>query len=293
MTAMELSVLRRDRITGSRLPKVLGLSPYGSRSDCLREMVRENLGESVEFESNFITEYGNEHEPDAIAEYEMTRGVVVHGGQDFVLHPTVGFLGATPDGLIGTDGVLETKCPWRALYSHISQRPDYEAQIRLQLECTQREWADFVVWRPDGISVSRVMHDPEWLPSILGQLVEFMDEYRSILADPELAAPFLAPLVDQRTDADWQAAAQDYLECLAAQGAAEREATDAKARLVELAGTTRSTRGGGVLVTRTTPSASVSYKKALEKYAPDADLAPFMSGGGGEPSFTVRKSSTT
>lgn len=290
-----LSPWRADIITGSRLPAILELSPYNTREGVMREMVRDYFGDPADFTGNIATEWGNRHEADGIAEYEMRAGVKVDKTleqQELVMHPSIPFLGYTPDGLVGTDGLVEVKCPYRALYDHIDQRLDHEVQIRTGLECTGRKWGDYVVWRPEGISPpSRVHHDPAWFSTVLGTLGEFMAEYRAIIADEKLAAPYRKPLIDVRTDEEWALAELDYLECLAAKTAAEKAGEQAKARLVWLAGDSKKTRGRSILLTRSNPSGSVSYKKALDKLCPDADLTPFKSSGGA-PVWTARRSST-
>ena len=60
------------------------------------------------FSGSIHTEWGNEHEADAIAAYERERMVEVHGQQEVIVQ---GWLSCTPDGLIGTDGLVEVKCP--------------------------------------------------------------------------------------------------------------------------------------------------------------------------------------
>jgi len=276
-----LSPLREGRITGSRIAAVLGASPYGTRDSVMRDMVRGHFGDATEFAGNIATEWGDEHEARAIVEYELAHGGAVYAAQQFVIHPVYPFLGVSPDGLVGDDGMVEVKCPYRAAYSHISQRPDYEAQIRLQLACTGRQWCDFVVWRPDGMSVSRVLDDPWWLESVLPELTGFMSEYEATIADPDLAAPLRAPLVDERTDPDWRVASLDYLDALAVQRAAETVTADARARVLELADG-KATRGAGVLVTRSERAGTVDWKAALGKYVPDADVEPYR-----KPSQTV------
>ena len=271
----ELSPLRVGRVTASRLPGILGLSPYQSRDDVMRAMVRQTLNAEQEFSGNIATEWGNDHENDAIGAYEMRTGQLVHSGQDFVIHPNR-ILGASPDGLIGDDGAIECKCPYRGSFTHISQRPDYEAQCRLVMEVTGRQWCDFVVWRPDGINVSRVEYDPDWLPSVMPQVEAFLAEFRAIVASPELAAPHLAPLVDERLDEDWQIAAAEYLDAKLDADSAARVCEDARQRLIELAGD-RPARGSGVYVIRSERKGSTSYAKALKELAPGADLAPYQS----------------
>lgn len=280
-----LSPLRSGRITGSRVGAILGVSPYASRSDVLREMVRRHAGEPDEFQGNIATSYGVEHEDEAIAAYEQLRAVMTHSGQRFVIHPEYPFLGVSPDGLVGDDGLVEVKCPYRGKYLDITERPDYEAQVRLQLECTQRAWADFVVWSYQGIAVSRVMHDPEWLPSIMDELTGFLDEYTATITDPELAAPHLVPLVDQRTDEEWQLAATDYLDALVELKAAERTVAAARDTVLRLSDG-RPVRGHGVSVSHSQRRGSVDMKAAVAALAPTADLESYR--GEGRTVSTVR-----
>jgi putative phage-type endonuclease len=272
MTA--LSPLRVGRITGSRVAAILGVSKYADADSVLRDMVREHFGDTPEFTGNEATAHGQAHEVDAITAYEQSRGVMVYGGQEIVLHPEHDFLAVTPDGLVGDDGMVEVKCPFRARYTHISEKPDYEAQVRLQLECTGRAWCDFVVWRPGRIDVSRVEHDPRWLPSVLGRLAEFHARYLDVIADPDKAAPHRATLDGTRADEEWAEASLAYLDAVRVQDEAKLAVEDARARLLELAGE-KSAKGCGVQVIRAERAGAVDYAKALGKYAPDVDLEEF------------------
>ena len=77
------------------------------------------------------------------------------------------FLGATPDG-VNPDRVVETKAPWRSLYTSIDERPDYAAQLQLQMEVSGLDRADLVIWRQgQPLLVSTVERDPAWLAGVL------------------------------------------------------------------------------------------------------------------------------
>lgn len=193
-----LSPLRTGRITGSRIGAILGLNRYSTRDEVMREMVRQNFEAPAEFEGNEATAYGSAHENDAITAYEIHESVLVWGGQDFLIHPQHDWLASTPDGLVGLDGMVEVKCPPRAQYTHIDQKPEYCAQIRLQLECAGRDWCDFVVWRPTGIDISRVTRNPDWLTFVLPALRAFMDEYLAIVDHEDKWQPYLEPKSKKR-----------------------------------------------------------------------------------------------
>lgn len=277
----QLSPMRTGRVTASRVAPILGIGKYGSRDETMREMVRDALGAEPEFAGNEATEHGNAHEDDARIAYEAQTGQLVLDAQDFVQHPAIEWIGVSPDGCVGTDGLVEIKCPYRARYESVAEVPHYYAQIQLQLACTGRDWADFVIWRSfdqadrlgvEPLIVERVEADRDWLPTHLPALSEFHDEYLAIIADPKLAEPFLTDPI--RTDLEWDDAETEYLEADAALEAAGKRMDAAKARLRELAGD-RTAKGLRVQVIRSERAGSVAYRDALEKYAPDADLDAF------------------
>lgn len=279
MTA--LSPLRTGRITGSRVGAILGLNRYQTRDDVMRELVRDTLGAEREFLGSEATEYGNDHEEDARSAFEAKNGVLVLDAQKFFIHPEHDFLGVSVDGLVGEDEIVEFKCPWRARYRSIQEKPDYRAQVQLQLACTGREGAWFVIWREAGhadrigvqrLIIERVLVDPAWLPLVLPELAEFHAEYLRVVADEDLAAPYLADL--ERSDADWVDAAGEFRAADEAVDVASKRLDSAKARLRKLAGE-RSARGCGVSVSRVERAGAVDWKAVAGKYAADVDVDVF------------------
>ena len=247
---VNLSALRVGRITGSRVAKVLDLSPYGDRASVLREMVRERLAAPSEFAGNVATEWGLEHEAAATAEYERYRGVMVYADQAFAVHRTLDYLGCTPDGLVGDTGMVQVKCPYRGAYTGIEDRPDYYAQVQLELEVLDREWSDFCVWRPTGLAVSRVGRDPAWLPDNQQALDAFIAEYEDAVYDVDKHRLFLddAETIPVRDDFEWQLASLEWLEDRAAHERTKAAKEAARLRLIELAAG-QDARGAGVSVT--------------------------------------------
>lgn len=277
----QLDPRRAWRITGSRIGAILGLNPYSTRRDVLREMVRESHGAEREFQGNEATRYGEAHEPDALAAYEAREGVMTYGGGELLIHPEHDFLAVTPDGLVGDDGMIECKAPFRGTYTHWNEKPYYEAQMRLQMECAGRAWCDFVVWRAGEIAVSRIERDATWLPSVLPVLEQFMEDYRAAMEAPE---SHLADTI--RDDKAWRDAASDYLDTLSAFNDIERMMKAKRERLIELAGDS-SAKGCGVQVIRSERAGSVAYAKAVKELLPDADLSAYT----GKPTtvFTVKE----
>lgn len=271
----ELSPDRVGSLTASRAAAALGLSPYRTRDDLMREMVREAMGLPSEFTGNSMTEWGQEHEADAIIAYERMEGVLVHSAQVYMRHPEYPMFGATPDGLVGTDGVVECKCPppW-ARYVHWSQKPAYEVQIRFLLECLRRKWGDLAVWQPGQFAVSRVEYDPDWWPSVLPALLEFHEEFRAVLADEDRAAPYLESLEFTPSE-EWVYASQEWLDADAEVAAAQARKDRARQRLIELSGDRRKSRACGVQVIRSKRTGAVDFAAAAKAHLSDDALEQF------------------
>jgi len=84
--------------------------------------------------------------------------------------------GASPDGLIGEDGLLEIKCP--LAHTHVGYLregvlpPKYIPQVQGQLWVTGRQWCDFVSYHPElKIMIVRVERDDSYIFT-LANLVE-------------------------------------------------------------------------------------------------------------------------
>lgn len=274
-----LSPLRVGRITGSRVGAILGLSKWQTPDDVLRSMTREHFGDPAEFTGSDATDWGTEHEPDALLAYEQYAGVLAHSAQQLVIHPAHDWLAVTPDGLVGADGMVELKCPYRARYQSIREHPDYGAQVQLQLACTGRAWCDFVIWRVEGpLLVERVFADPEWLPSVLPALQAFHDRYEATVADEALAAPHRASI--QRTDDAYGAAAARYLELADQRDHIDGLLAAARDELIGLA--PDGAVGFGVQVVRAVRKGTVDYARLVRKHLPDVDVEEWR-----KPSQTV------
>lgn len=181
---------RKGRVTGSNIGAILGLNPHKSADDVLREMVREHHGYEREFQGNVATEWGNFNEDGAQSEYEMETGNHVQE-TGFHVHPEYDWLGASPDGLVDVDGVVEIKCPFgkkndeAPVFKTAKEQEHYWAQMQIEMACTGTNWCDFYQWAPNGSALERVEFAPEWFESILPELKAFYDRYLSELDNPD------------------------------------------------------------------------------------------------------------
>jgi len=183
---------RLGKVTASRVADVMAKTksgPSASRKNYMMQLLCERLtGSRGEGFSSAAMQRGTDLEPVARAAYEIYTGVSVDEAE-FTLHPNYTGIGASPDGLIGVDGLLEIKCPNTA--QHVaclrSGEPDskYWWQIQTQLFCTDRAWCDFVSFddrlpEPLQIFIARVERDDQAISELLDECLEFLGELEKL-----------------------------------------------------------------------------------------------------------------
>lgn len=146
---------RLGKVTASRIADVVATTRSGwgaSRANYAAELIVERLtGAPVERFQNAAMKHGVDTEPLARDAYEFYSGATV-AAVGFVDHPTIAMTGASPDGLVGADGLLEIKCPQTATHIEsllggpLAER--YLLQVQWQMACTGRQWCDFVSFDP-------------------------------------------------------------------------------------------------------------------------------------------------
>lgn len=144
-------------LTASRAAAVLNRSkrdgrPLQAYFDLRDQLIAERVtGESIGIAPTAAMQWGIDHEADARAAYEARTSACVDLC-GFIPHPSIKWLGASPDGLIDDDGLLEIKCP--ATTAHLRRiaagvvPTEYKPQMLVQLLCTGRKWCDFVDYDP-------------------------------------------------------------------------------------------------------------------------------------------------
>lgn len=147
---------RAGKLTASKMLDAMdfnaGGKPSKKRSDLMRALLAERVADGTA--RNFVNDamvWGLEKEADAKAAYEAHTGAFVDE-VGFIDHPRIENLGATPDGLIGHDGLIETKCPTTATFVEWvleGEVPEkHKPQMIVQLRCTGRTWCEFVAYDP-------------------------------------------------------------------------------------------------------------------------------------------------
>ena len=81
---------RKGRVTGSNVGAILGCSPFRTRDEVMRDMVRDFFGAETEFTGNVATQWGNVNEETARGEFEMITGISQRGERLLRLRGFVG-----------------------------------------------------------------------------------------------------------------------------------------------------------------------------------------------------------
>ena len=184
----EWFAVRIGKVTASRVADVLAKTKTGystSRENYMAQLVCERLtGQKGESFTNAAMQHGTDTEPLARAAYEALHDVLVDE-VGFIPHPTIIMAGASPDGLVSDDGLLEIKCPNTATHIEtlLSQTVPgkYNTQMQFQMACTNRSWCDFVSFDnrlPAELQlfVKRVPRDNMYIRLMEEEIIKFLNE---------------------------------------------------------------------------------------------------------------------
>jgi len=179
---------RCGRVTASRVADVVARTKTGwgaSRANYAGELIAERLtGCTAPSFTNAAMQHGVDQEPVARAAYEARTGVTVDL-VGFVDHPEIAMSGASPDGLIGDDGLIEIKCPNTATHldTLLSETVPgkYVTQMQWQLASTGRAWCDFVSFDPRlppnmALFVCRIERDVSLILELESEVAAFLAE---------------------------------------------------------------------------------------------------------------------
>lgn len=184
----EWFAIRLGKATASRVADIVARTKSGyaaSRANYAAQLVCERMtGSRQESCMNAAMQWGVDTEAEARAAYAFTQGADVEE-VGFVDHPALHFSGASPDGLVGSEGMVEIKCPISA--THIDTllndtvADKYIVQMQWQMACTGRSWCDFVSYDPRlpeemRLYVKRFPRDAERIAELEREVAAFLAE---------------------------------------------------------------------------------------------------------------------
>lgn len=113
---------------------------------------------------------GIDLEPEARLEFEFYTDLDV---QEVGFIEYNEFIGVSPDGLIGDDGLIEIKCPNDSVYFKLllsdNIKPEYIAQMQMQLYVTDRQYCYFVSYNPNfekSLYIKKIIRDEEMIEKL-------------------------------------------------------------------------------------------------------------------------------
>lgn len=188
---------RCGKLTASRFADVMNVlkdgSPGANRRALVTLLAVERLtGSTVETFCNDAMRRGTELEPAARAAYEAHTGELVTEVA-FVPHPELSYVGVSPDGMVGDDGLVELKCPAN-MAKHLDalrtgdHAKEYKWQLQGQLWVTGRQWVDAVSFDPRfpeslRLAIVRVQRDDIAIRQLAAECDKANTEIETILSD--------------------------------------------------------------------------------------------------------------
>jgi predicted phage-related endonuclease len=201
---------RLGKITASKIDAVLAKPKRGEGSSATRSnymaqlLLERTTGKEREEFQTWEMKRGIELEPLACVAYEDRQNVMVEAC-GFIAHPQIPMAGATPDGLVGTDGLVQFKVPNAATHlKYLKARhvpAEYRKQLAFELAVTGRKWTDFCSYHPDMPEEWRlfiVRYERE--DAFIAEIEEAVRKFDAEIEEMRKALPSLDPL--EVTDAD-------------------------------------------------------------------------------------------
>lgn len=170
------------------MAKLKSGKPAQARTSYAIQLVCERIsGQPTPHFETAAMRWGTEHEPGARVEYAWRNKIEVQE-VGFIKHPTL-MCGASPDGLVGDEGLCEIKAPTtqRQVETWLNGMPeDHIPQIQGQMWITGRKFVDFVSFDPRLVGyelyVQRIERDDAYIANLEAEIREFLSEVDGIHA---------------------------------------------------------------------------------------------------------------
>lgn len=183
---------RLGRFTGSEIHKLMGIKGFGLTGEdyCWQKACEIVFGRDEENEQfmSFDMQRGVQYEPLAFNLFnELNESNFIQAEKcDFFEYKE--FAGASPDGIVSDDSVLEIKCPKPETFFKLLKddevKKDYYYQMQMEMLCANKSKAyffNFIIWNGEPLHHTIVVQrDEECISKILGRILEAVvlrDEY--------------------------------------------------------------------------------------------------------------------
>lgn len=167
-----------------------GKTPAATSANLAAKLVIERLtGVQEDGFKSAAMQWGIDQEENAKRAYEALTGEFA-SDVGLYTHPTIKGTHASPDGLVGVDGLVEIKCPNSATHIETLKTgkvaKNYIYQMQWQMACTGRAWCDFVSYDPRmpehlQLFVQRHERDDKLIAELEAKVQAFLDRVQDDL----------------------------------------------------------------------------------------------------------------
>jgi len=185
---------RAGNLTASTFKDIVAIKrdgkPTEARAKLMRVKAFERLSGIAQHEvGGKSLDWGKDLEEAAQEAYMVSNGGIIYSAP-FMTHPLHDFIGASPDGLVSTDGGIEMKCPHDEavhIQTWLEGMPaDHMPQVQGNMLVTGRKWWDFISYDPRmaepwRLYVQRIPRDDAYCADLLTKLLQFEAELRAMV----------------------------------------------------------------------------------------------------------------
>lgn len=255
------------RVTTSLVPAILDVSPYQSRDDALRQMVRHHKGAASEFVSNAASEYTVRNTDTAVASLELEHGIDVHKcfTQEFE-----DWAASSSQYETVTGEPIILRVPFRGGVKPLVQLPHVYARAQFEMMVRDKGSALVYQWTPDGSNLDIVQRDEYWRSTALPEIRQFHSFALSEADNPEHLEPLRVTI--ETKEAALLVAEYDEMK-------ENRDRADERMKEIIERLTTMS-NGKNALVdgrrlTKVEKEGAVSYARVVKEHCKGLDLEPY------------------
>ena len=179
---------RKLHLTASNA-KTIAVAGKGLDTLC-KKLVMESKSNFIDTFSSDAMMRGNELEPEARNEYIIRTCNMV---EEIGFCELDEYTGASPDGLVGKNGLIEIKCLTNPVYVNYffdrKIKPEHIYQMQMQMWVIERKWCDYVVYNPNyeaNIVIERIERNDFIINEIAlgvqkgkGLIKKYLEEYEA------------------------------------------------------------------------------------------------------------------
>ena len=180
---------RLGKITASQSQSLMAAKGLGKGAETYAlELIAEIITEEPKYVPvTWQMEHGHEYEPVAREIYELNRKIKVKQVGGIQYDDSMWY---SPDGLVGSKGLIEIKCPQPLqhlrILTHEGLMDEYYHQIQFGLYASGRAWCDWISYQPNfpddkSFKVIRVERDEDYIRLLAKRVHEFKELMKSLM----------------------------------------------------------------------------------------------------------------